>query len=182
MNQLSRDSVLCGDRNLADTIVEQLSNFDHLRCRKLRARVLFATNSNLPTFSSSVSGVVRMCSKKQMRWPNANRVVAPVANEKSGTDRPIGELPGEPVSRESSAIDNESTVPFTLLPNPLPTQPKWTANRAPSLIDLGPEAPLNVINICGGFGTSNLPALSATVEAAAAREFARGNFKSASAR
>lgn len=80
-----------------------------------------------PTLADGILGVVSMCAKKQVFWPNASALIADVADEHSIRDWADGEFIGDSVGhRASSAISDGAITVSTQMPCPVPAFRSFT--------------------------------------------------------
>lgn len=137
----SAHSELLGDPQLRDSLSKEPTNLAHVILGQLRSAILAPPSKafrirhrGVSALAISISRVVYGESDEEMVRTNAWRVVAVVADENSGRDAPVMELPGETMCGVSQLSDSKVTV-ATRHAGPLPLQAS-----ARAFLDLQPKA------------------------------------------
>jgi hypothetical protein len=120
---------------LSHSRAAETEHLEHLGLAELRGGAFFTATNSCASLAVHVAHIFSLRADEEMVGADAGRVVAAVADDHPGWDRPVDELPSDPVRALHNACHRERSI--------LPTKAGLTARPQPAtvgLLDLGPEA------------------------------------------
>ena len=119
------------------------SQIRHLLSGQLRSAVPLTFSGS--AFSNHVCQVLGGGTEKQVRWPNAGRIVAPMADEPINGWRPINKSEDQSVRKNYTLRGTDPAIPSRVpRSRPLPATTLWALCEYAKIFGVAPETPIRL--------------------------------------